>query len=309
MKKPLKILLIIVLVLVVAVLALIVSLPGLVNGPIREQVEVQASKALQTNVAVGGVKFSLFQGSGGIQNLAVDNLPGYEHARMMELGECHVDVGLKTLMDNPIRIQQVKLDNITVVLEQKKGLKITNNIKEMLDKLQKEDEEKEKDKEKAKAEKEADEKPAKDIVIDQLEIRGVVVKVKLLPVPGKIDTMTIKLDPIIMEGLGTGEHMDVGKLSRKVFLAIINGILKQGGELPGAVLEGLGEGLKGLGSLTVDLLEDTGKALQDTGKALGEGAKDVGKELEEGVKDVGKNLEDSVKGIGDLFKKDEKKDE
>jgi len=128
-----------------------------------------------------------------------------------------------------------------------------------------------------KAPKGTTEKPAKKLHIDKLEITNVTVKAKLLPIPGKADTVTLKLDPIRMTDLGSDEKMDVAKLSSKILLAIATGVAEQGaGKLP----KGMTDGMKA----TLSKATELGKAATEEGKKLLEEGKDTGKDIIEGFK-------------------------
>ena len=128
-------------------------------------------------------------------------------------------------------------------------------------------------------------KPAKKLHIDTLEITNVTVKVKLLPIPGKADTVTLKLDPIRMTDLGGDDKLDLAELSGKILLAITTGIAKQGA---GILPEGM-----------TDALNETLGQAAELGKAVAEGGQKV---LEEGAK-AGKGIVEGLKGIFEPKKK------
>ena len=84
-----------------------------------------------------------------------------------------------------------------VLTIEQKGL--TNNLKEILDSLPKpEDEPADKEPEDEKK----DKKPGKKLHIDTLEITNVTVRAKLLPIPGKSDTIEFPLPKIMMTDVG-----------------------------------------------------------------------------------------------------------
>ena len=133
---------------------------------------------------------------------------------------------------------------------EQKGL--TNNLKEILDRLPKE--------EKPEAQPAAEEK-GKNLHIDKLEITNTNVKVKLLPLPGKSDTVSMNIDPIIMTDLGGDKKLRIGTLVAKVLGAIATGIAKQGvGLLPDDMVSGIGSAL-GKGA-------EIGKAATQEGKKV-----------------------------------------
>jgi len=119
--------------------------------------------------------------------------------------------------------------------------------------------------------------PGKKLRIDNLEITNITVKVKLLPIPGKKDTITLKLDPIRMTDLGSDDKLTVAKLTGKILSAIAGGVAEQGA---GVLPEDMTKTMKATLGKTIEL----GKTATEEGKKLIEEGKDVGKELIEGFK-------------------------
>ncbi len=160
-----------------------------------------------------------------------------------------------------------------MVIEQKC---LTNNLNEVFDALPSV---------KA-APKETSEEPeteAKNLHIDNLEISNVAVKVKLLPIPGKTDTVTLKVAPIKMTDLGSDDKLSTAKLAGKVLAAIATGVAKQGG-----------------GILPKDLVSSIDSTLKNKGDLFMDSSKDIGKDIIEGGKDIGEGVGEALKG---LFKK------
>ncbi len=165
-------------------------------------------------------------------------------------------------MSNTIKIQLVKLDNTTLTIEQK-GL--TNNLNEILAKLPKEEATPKTG------------KPGKNLTVDKLEITNTNVRVKLLPIPGKSDTISLKLDPIVMENLGTDKKLSVASLVAKVMGALAVGVAKQGaGVLPDDIVKGIGS--------TLDKTAEFGKDAVKVGQKALEKTTDAGKGAFEGIK-------------------------
>jgi hypothetical protein len=123
----------------------------------------------------------------------------------------------------------------------------------------------------------------KKLHIDNLELSNVTVKAKLLPIPGKVDTVTLKLAPIKMTNLGGDNKLDTAALSSKILVAITQGIAEQGaGVLPDDMLGSL--------KSTLAKTAELGKEVLKTGENLG---KDVLKTTE----DLGKGLSEGFKGL------------
>jgi hypothetical protein len=213
-------------------------------------------------VTVKDIDRSILKGQVKIKGLVVKNPPGYANDTLLELGEGIVNLDIKSLMSDTIKVQLVKLDGTKLTMEQK-GL--TNNLKEILDRLPKE--------EKPEAQPAAEEK-GKNLQIDKLEITNTNVKVKLLPLPGKSDTVSMNIDPIIMTDLGGDKKLRIGTLVAKVLGAMATGIARQGaGLLPDDMVNGIGSAL----GKTADIgIKEGQKMLESTageGKGVVEGFK------------------------------------
>jgi hypothetical protein len=287
--KVFKTLRIIGIVILVVILGLVVAFHFFGGKAMKAGVEAGATQALKVPVAVEEVNLSILAGQAGVKNLIVDNPAGYQNEKMLEVGEAKVDLAVLSVLSDTVRIEDIFLEKVSVVLEQK-GL--TNNIQEVLDGMSPKSAERE-------SKEEVSEKPAKKLLVKKLEIREVAVKVKLLPIPGKKDTLTMKLSPITMTDLGSDDTLDIAMLSSKILLAIVEGIAKQGvGILPDEIIGPMGDKLKGLGAAAEAVLGGTGEVLK-------EGQKATEKVLEETQK-VG---EDIKKGLGDLFKAKDKEEE
>jgi hypothetical protein len=247
--------------LVVLLVVLVVAFFLIGNSLIKTGIEVAGTKTLGVPVTVKGVNLSLLKGEVDITGLVVKNPPGYANDTLLELGEGVVKLDTGSLLSNTVNIQVIKLDGTKLTMEQK-GL--TNNLKEILNRLPKEE----------KAEGAPAEK-GKDLHIDKLEITNTSVKVKLLPVPGKSDTVSLNIDPIIMEDFGN-KKLKIGTLVAKILGAMATGIAKQGvGLLPDDMVKGIGSALGG----AVDL----GKAATKEGQKVLEKTTDVGKGVVDGL--------------------------
>lgn len=227
---------------------------------IKSGVEKGASATLGVPVTIKDIDLSILQGHVSIKGLVVKNPPAYANETLLEVGEATVNLDIGSLMSDTVKIQLIKLDGAKLTIEQKGS---SNNLKEVLDKLPKE-------------EKQAEPKPAekgKGLHINRLEITNTNVKAKLLPIPGKSDTVSLKLDPIIMENIGTDQKLGTGALIAKVLKAIAMGVSKQGaGVLPDGMVKDIGS--------SVEKATEMGKAATEEGKK----ALESGKEAVEGLK-------------------------
>ncbi len=230
---------------------------------IKSAVETAASKALGVAVTIKDVDLSILRGRVGIEGLVVKNPEGYANENLLELDQGQVAVSIGSLLSDTVNIKEIKLDGARLTMEQK-GL--SNNLKEIIDRL-------------PKAEKAEEQPEGKNLHVDRLEITNTNVKVKLLPVPGKTDTVSLNIDPIVMEDLGSDDKLSVGVLTGKILAAIAAGVAKQGvGLLPDDMVKGIGSAL----GTTIDL----GKSATQEGQKLLETTTDAGKDVLGGLKDL-----------------------
>lgn len=278
-KKILTTLLMVVLVLLVAVVILTRVFGDRV---LKIGIETGAEKALKVGVRLDNINLSILGGTLDLSKLEVDNPQGYQNPTLLTLGHTYAALNIKSLLSDTVEIEKIQLDDVSLTMEQK-GL--TNNLQEILKNLPTSD-----------APAQPGAKPSKNLKIKELQINGVAVKVKLLPIPGRGDTVTLKLSPITLTNLGNNEKINVAQLTGVILKAIAGGIMEQGKDLlPTDMLNDLGKGVLGMG----------GKVLKggfEAGKGIIEGTGDVGKGIIEGAGDVGKGAGDAIKGI---FKKKE----
>lgn len=270
MKSARKILYIV----LVAIVALIILASVLIhlfgNSALKAGIETAASKSLNVGVSIDDVDLSILGGKIGFENLVIDNPPGYQHDKLLELGDARIAVDIGSLLTDTVNIKEIKLDGLNVVVEQK-GL--SNNLQDIIKAIP------------TKPEAKDEEKTAgKKLHIDNLEITNTKVKVKLLPVPGKADTVTLPLSTIKMTDLGGDNKLNTAALVGKILLAIAGGIAKEGADmLPKEMIDSLASELKRLEELSGALLEEGGKVLEE-GKDIGKEAIEKGKDITEGLK-------------------------
>lgn len=270
MKSVRKILRIVLLAIVALIVCIVVVIHFFGNSLLKTGIETAASKTLNVGVTINDMDFSILGAKVGFQGLVIDNPPGYKHEKLLEVGNARIAVSIGSLLKDTINIKEIIFDGVNVVLEQK-GV-TSNNLQDIIKAIPKSEEGPE----------DETKKTAKKLHIDKLELTNIVVKAKLLPVPGKADTVTLKLDPIIMTDLGSDDKLDVAKLTGKILLAIATGVAKQGvGLLP--------EGLTNAMSTTLGITAEVGKAAVEGGAKLIEGGADAGKGIIKGVQGLFKS--------------------
>ena len=241
------------------------------NGIIKAAVEKQASKALGVEVTVRDIDLSLFSGGLQLEGLQVRNPEGYNHENLLKLENISVNTRISSLFKDTVNIQYIKLSGMDLVLEQKN---ITSNLQEVVSNIKKG---RKSDK---KESPELEKKKGKQLIIDKLEISEIQVKAKLLPIPGKADTITMKLDPITMQDLGTDNKLDIAVLSTRILLAVASGVAGQGTDvLPDEMLNNINKTLESTLKLGTSALEEGRKTIE-SGEELFRGLKDIFKKKE-----------------------------
>ena len=257
----------------ILILILLISIFG--DIALKTGVESAGTSAMKVNVKLDDISLSMLAGKMKMNNLVVDNPEGYENPTFLELGNAYIDLKTTSLLSDTIEIETMQFDNITLTIEQK-GL--TNNLKEILANLPKSEPTEDK----------SEEKSGKNLLIKQLDINGVTVKAKLLPVPGRADNLTFELAPIHMENIGSKEDINTPELVSKILLAIAGGIAQKGKDV-----------------LPLDMVDSIGDELTKQGQKLLQGGIDVGAGVIEGGKDIGKEATDALKGLNPFKKKEE----
>lgn len=284
--KVLKSIVTIVLVLLILIVMLIHFFG---DRALKAGIETAATKTLGVNVTIGDLSLSLLKGKLQLVDLVIANPPGYQHPELLNIKRAYIDVAITSLLSDTVKIEQMQFEDITMVIEQK-GL--TNNLKEVLNALPSGKD----------APKETTDQPeGKKLHIDNLEISNITVKVKLLPIPSKAGTVTLKVAPIKMTDLGSDNKLSTAKLSAKILAAIAAGVAQQGvGVLPKDMVGLINSELKDKGALLID----SGIEIIDIGSDLGKGAidssKTIGEDIIKGGKDIGEGVGEALRG---LFKK------
>ncbi|MBN2270230.1 MAG: AsmA family protein [Sedimentisphaerales bacterium] len=275
------------LIIVILLVGAVVLVRLFADRAVKFGIEKGGSAVLPVAVKVGDADVSILGSKVALHDLVVENPQGYKHENLLELKDGSVGVNVKSLLSDTVQIRHITLDGAVVVLEQKDLLR--NNIKDIIKALPKEDE--------------GQAAPSgKKLHIDELTISNTTVKVKLLPLPGKVDTIPLKLGTIKMTDLGSDNNLGTAKLIGIVLSAIFRGIAEQG---KGILPDDLVDGLSGALGKTFEIGKEVIMGGAETGKKLLEGAGDAGKKLLEGAGDAGKGIGEGLKGLLPGKKKEE----
>jgi uncharacterized protein involved in outer membrane biogenesis len=266
MKKLRKVLTIVLVVIVALIVVAGVLINLFADRAVKIGIETAATKALNVGVAVDDVKLSIMAGKLALGNLVINNPPGYQYDKLLQLQNAKIEVDIRSLLSDTVNIKEIKLDGAQVVLEQR-GV-TSNNLQDIIKAI-------------PSSPKSETQPSGKKLHIDNLELSNITVKAKLLPIPGKIDTVTLKLAPIKMTNLGGDNKLDTAALSGKILWAIADGVAQQGaGVLPDDMLGSLKSAL----AKTAELGKEVLKTGEDLGKDVLKTTENLGKGITEGLK-------------------------
>ena len=102
-------------VLIIAFIILNFSLDGIVKSAIEEN----GSELLQTEVEVGNVNVSLFDGSGELYGLTIANPDGFSDASAIEIDETTFKIKLSTILSDTIVVENIYMRSPRLFFEQK----------------------------------------------------------------------------------------------------------------------------------------------------------------------------------------------
>jgi len=258
MKRKLKILRIVLLAsLILFVLAvLVVNL--FADYAVKAGIETAATKALNVEVSAGNVDFSIMSGKLTLQNLLISNPTGYQHDTLLKVKNADIEVEVKSLLSDVIKIKDINCDGFDIILEQR-GVS-GNNLQDIIKGISDTSEE------------------GKKLRVDNLVISNITVQMKLLPVTGQTETITLKLTPVRMTNLGHDNKLDTAALLTKILLAIADRVVEQGvGVLPNDIVDAMTSTL----GKTIDLSKNIIESTEEIGKEITEGLKSLLKPKEE----------------------------
>ncbi len=243
MEKKSKAANIVIAVIVIVFLAVVIGLLS-IDGILKNAIPVAIKSQMKVDASVSKASLGITSGTIEIRNLKIGNPEGYQFENILEANSIFVKTSIGGLLGNPVEIQQVKLDNIKMVIEQK-GL--TSNLDQILKSMPAKD---------AKKAEPADaDKKSKSVHITSVDINDIYVTVKLLPLPGKLDAVTLHIKSLHLSDVG-GEKESLGDVTGKIFQKISEEIASQGKDIiPSDMLGSLNDSL---GSAS-DALKQAGK--------------------------------------------------
>jgi hypothetical protein len=245
---------------VVVVLIVIAALitPSFIDKALKAAVEKAGSKQLGVGVSVENVHLNIFNGSIAINGLKIKNPAGYQYENMLEVAAINVKANTGSLFSDVVEVNQIDIKNIAVVIEQK-GL--NSNISEVLKNTKSEA------KTTPAPTPAPTEKKGKNVHIASLDIANIGITAKLLPIPGKADSVKLNIDKLHLSDIG-GKETTLDETVGKIFKEISAAIAAKGtGIIPDDMLGSINGSLESLGKTGEELMKTTGEAGKEVEKA------------------------------------------
>jgi len=216
-----------------------------IDGILKVAIEKAGTKQLGVGVSVEKVHLNIFSGSIAINGLKVKNPAGYQYENMLEVASISAKADTGSLFSDVVEVNQIDINDIAVVLEQK-GL--NSNMSEVLKNTKG-------DSEPAPA---PTEKKSKNVHISSLDIANIGVTAKLLPLPGKADSVKLNIDKLHFSDIG-GKETTLGETVSRIFKEISAAIAAKGaGIIPDNMVGSISDSLGSIGKTGEELLKSTG---------------------------------------------------
>jgi uncharacterized protein involved in outer membrane biogenesis len=251
MNKTFKILRVVVLAILVFAAVIMIAVNLFADRAVKAGIESTATRALNVEVSMSDVDYSIMSGKLVLQNFSIGNPPVYQHDKLLVLKNTEIDVEAKSLLSDVVNIRQIRIDHVDVIIEQHSVSE--NNLHEVIQAASETDE-------------------WKMLRIDNLEISDITVKVGLMTSSGQTEPVTLALSPIRMTNLGHDHKMDIATLLKEIIVAIADSIVEEGiGVLPTDII----------GTMTSTLNKTI-----DLGTRIMEGKENIGREITEGLRNL-----------------------
>ncbi|RNC82240.1 MAG: AsmA family protein [Phycisphaera sp.] len=264
-------------------------------------VEKGTTYALAVPTSLNSADVGVLSGKFAMSGLEIANPEGYDSPYFLRLESAGVEVSLDSLMSDVVTLPNLSLTDLNVHID---GVTGKSNVKTILDNLKRF----ESDEPKPDADESA---PAKQFVVNEIDIQNVVVHVHLLPLGGDISTQKLIVPEIKLTDVGSaGEPVTLAELSN----IITQAILKSAEEFGGGIIpdEIMGELASGLGDLNDFAENGVEMVTSSVDEIITDTTEKLGEEIDKQVDDLKDQAGDAIsEGLDSLLGggKDEKKED
>lgn len=290
--KIIKRLIVVAALLIVLVVGVVIFGLSRIDSIFKAAVEKGGTYAMGVDTKLASADVKLTQGSVAMSGLTVANPTGYKSDKFFGLGSGSVQVALPTLDKPVIEVPTLKLSDIRVNLEKADG---KANYKVILDNLAKLSG--------GKSQPAPSSGNEKKFIINDVDIRNVVVHVDLIPQGGALTQVDVPIEEIKLKNVGTASGgLPAGELAKVIIKAVLTVATEKGGGLiPADVLGDLQSHLAQLGDLQSMGIEVQGKLNEAAAKAAEDLKKKADEAVQEGKKELDKTIEEGKKRLEGLI--------
>lgn len=214
-------------------------------------IERGASYALGVDTKVGFVRIGFLTGTLRIGSLRIDNPPGFESTRLLELGHGRLEVSRDSLRQPVVEVTSLALDEVSVALEKAQG---TTNFGKVLANLKRFEKSGS-----APAEEPADAGPEKRFIVREVVIRDVSAHVEHTEGIGALGPIDVTVPEIRLKNVGghNAQGVVMSELTNILMKAIFTAIAEEGTNLPDFLAADLKSGLAGVSGVPIQLIGAT----------------------------------------------------
>jgi len=230
--------------------------PSFIDKALKFAIEKAGTKQLGVGVSVEKVHLNVFNGSIAITGLKIKNPAGYQYENMLEIAAINVKADTGSLFSDVVEVNQIGINDIAVVIEQKGT---ASNLSEVLKNTKGDSE--------TKPAPAPAEKKGKNVHIASLDIANIGVTAKLLPIPGKTDSVKLNIAKLHLSDIG-GKETTLGDATGKIFKEISAAIASQGaGIIPNDMVGSINDSLKGVEEI-MKTSDQAGKEVEKAAEGL-----------------------------------------
>ena len=283
------------LVLLGIIIVLVIVLIFSINAIAKSAITTAGTNALGVKTSLDSVSIGIFSGRSEINELAIENPEGFT-GDFLDLSDGVLDVNISSLFTSKVKVREITLDGLSVEFLQKLDKSNVSVILANVDKATGDDE--------TSTEKQ-EQTSERKFVIDQLKITKIKVTIGIEPLSSATNPSTITIEEILVKDIGKKEKgITLDEVSGVIVQSIVHAVLKAApAQIPSVMLQGIEGGLSNLTHL------DFGSVQFDAGKGLGDVIKGIGSLGNSGGKGIGDAIEGIGKGLSDVLdggKKDAK---
>lgn len=244
-----------------AVVALVVALFTVLylslNSLIQKGAEVIAPKMTGTRVVVEKVAVSPLSGRGQIRGLVIGNPEGFRTEQAFKLSEIRVNLEMKSLLSDRVRIQEVYIDQPEITLERSRGGSNIGQIRKNVERF---------GASRTKAQQAIlnPEEPQRRYQIDHLILKNARVKLSAGFMKGRTAEVTLRVIHLRDIGKG-GQGATLEEVFSKALAALtaeVSRAVSTSGNLVEMPVDSMGQSAKDIGDRATESLSETMKGVK-----------------------------------------------